>query len=108
MVTEWTKRWNRPPTKAEIDGLIQQYVRDEMLYRQAVAMGLDKNDPITRWRTVQKLEFLTNDLAAAQKPSDVELEQYFADNEADYQAPDEITMFQIFFNPDRRKDTTHR
>lgn len=107
MVTQWQKRWNRPPTKVEIDGLIQQYVRDEILYRQAVAMGLDKNDPITRRRTVQKLEFLTNELAAAQKPGDVALEQYFADNEADYRAPDVITFFQVFFNPDRRKETTH-
>ena len=72
MVVQWKKRWNRPPTREEIDGLIQKYVREEILYRQAVAMGLDKNDPVTRLRTVQKLEFLTNDLAAAQQPADAE------------------------------------
>ncbi len=106
MVVQWKKRWNRPPTREEIDGLIQKYVREEILYRQAVAMGLDKNDPVTRLRTVQKLEFLTNDLAAAQQPADAELKQYFADNEADYRSPDRITFSQVFFNPDERKDAT--
>jgi peptidyl-prolyl cis-trans isomerase C len=106
MVAQWEKRWNRPPTREEIDGLVQKYVREEILYRQAVAMGLDKNDPVTRLRTVQKLEFLTNDLADAQQPGDAELEQYFVDNEADYRAPDLITFSQVFFNPDQRKQST--
>jgi parvulin-like peptidyl-prolyl isomerase len=106
MVAQWEKRWNRQPTREEIDGLVQKYVREEMLYRQAVAMGLDKNDPVTRLRTVQKLEFLTNDIAMAQVPTDAELKQYFADNEADYRSPDQITFSQVFFNPDERKDAT--
>jgi peptidyl-prolyl cis-trans isomerase C len=106
MVAQWEQRWNRPPTREEIDGLIQRYVRDEMLYRQAVAMGLDKNDPVARLRTVQKLEFLTNDLADAQQPSDADLKQYFADNEASYRSPDLISFFHVFFNPDARKNAT--
>ena len=106
MVTQWEKRWNRPPTRKEIDGLIQQYVRDEVLYRQAVAMGLDKKDPITRQRTVHKLEYLTNELAAAQQPSDAELKKYHAEHEAEYRLPDVITFSQVFFNPDERGDAT--
>ena len=106
MIMQWEKRWNRPPTREEIDGLIQQYVREEILYRQAVAMELDKNDPITRRRTVQKLEFLTNDIAMSIEPTDAELEQFFADHEADYRSPDVITFLQVFFNPDSRGNST--
>ena len=51
-ISEWEKRWNRQPTRQEIDGLIQSHVREEILYRQAVAMGLNEDDPITAgaWR----------------------------------------------------------
>jgi len=106
MIMQWEKRWNRPPTRAEIDGLVQNYVREEVLYRQAVAMGLDKNDPITRRRTVQKLEFLTNDVAMAAEPSDAELEQFLAEHADEYRAPDRITFLQVFFNPDDRGEST--
>ena len=58
----WQKRWNRPPTAEERDGLIQQYLREVILYREAVAMGLDKDDTVIRRRLAQKLEFLSQDL----------------------------------------------
>lgn len=106
MIMQWEKRWNRPPTREEIDGLIQHYVREEILYRQAVAMKLDKNDPITRRRTVQKLEFLTNDIAMSTEPTEAELEQFFAENQAEYRSPDVISFLQVFFNPDERGDST--
>lgn len=106
MIMQWEKRWNRPPTREEIDGLIQQQVREEILYRQAVAMGLDKNDPITRRRTVQKLEFLTNDIATSSQPTDAVLQQYLSDNEAKYRSPAQISFSQAFFNPDSRDETT--
>lgn len=106
MVDQWEKRWQRLPTKEELDGLIQKHVRDEMLYRQASAMGLDRNDPVTRMRTVQKLEFLLNNIADAKQPTDPQLQKYFKEHEADYRTPDTITFYQAFFNPDRRKEAT--
>jgi len=105
-ITEWQSRWNRPPTKQEIDGLIQQFINEEVLYRQAVAMGLNENDPITRRRMAQKLEFLTSDLAQAQQPKDDELEKYFQENLDSYRAADLITFLQVFFNPDKRDEKT--
>jgi hypothetical protein len=105
-IAEWQSRWNRPPTKQEIDGLIQQFINEEVLYRQAVAMGLNENDPITRRRMAQKLEFLTSDLAQAQQPTEVELEKYFQENLDSYRAADLITFIQVFFDPDKRDETT--
>ena len=58
----------------EIDGLIQSYIKEDVLYRQAVAMGLNEDDPITRRRMAQKLEFLTSDLAMMVQPAEGELE----------------------------------
>jgi peptidyl-prolyl cis-trans isomerase C len=105
-ISEWESRWNRPPTRKEIDGLIQSYIKEDVLYRQAVAMGLNEDDPITRRRMAQKLEFLTSDLAMMVQPAEGELEQYFNDNSETYRSPDRMTFSQVFFNPDSRADST--
>ncbi len=105
-ISEWESRWNRSPTQQEIDGLIQSYIREDVLYRQAVAMGLNEDDPITRRRMAQKLEFLTGDLAMMVPPEEGELEQYFKQNEAQYRQSDRITFTQVFLDPDIREDTT--
>ena len=105
-ISEWESRWNRPPTQQEIDGLIQSYIREDVLYRQAVAMGLNEDDPITRRRMAQKLEFLTGDLAMMVQPAEGELEAYFAENQASYGQPDLVTFSQVFFDPDTRENST--
>jgi peptidyl-prolyl cis-trans isomerase C len=76
----WQQRWNRPPTEQELNGLINQFVREDILYREAVAMGLDKDDPITRRRMAQKLEFLSKDIASLKEPQAGELVSYFEAN----------------------------
>jgi peptidyl-prolyl cis-trans isomerase C len=105
-VSQWESRWQRQPTRAEIDGLVQQYVSEETLYRQAVAMGLDQDDPITRRRMAQKLEFLTSDIAMSQVPTDADLEAFYEANASDFALPAEVTFVQVFFDPDKRDDTT--
>ena len=105
-VAQWQSRWNRPPTQAELDGVINQYVRDEILYRQAVALGLNEDDPVTRRRMAQKLEFMTSDLARVIEPTDGELETWFQDNINEFEPPDLLTFTQIFFDPDARDETT--
>jgi peptidyl-prolyl cis-trans isomerase C len=106
MISEWESRWNRPPTRQEIEGLIQAYIKEDVLYRQAVTMGLNEDDPITRRRMAQKLEFLTSDLASFQQPAEGELEQFFTENQAAYRDPDLISFSQIFIDPDARGDAT--
>ena len=73
-VSGWQARMNRPPTEQELEAAITQYIRDEILYREAVAMGLGENDPITRRRLAQKLEFLSKDVARLKEPVEGELE----------------------------------
>lgn len=105
-ISEWEARWSRPPTREEINGLIQSYIKEDVLYRQAVSMGLNEDDPITRRRMAQKLEFLTSDLAMMVQPAEGELEQYFNDHSETYRAPDRMTFSQVFFDPDSRGDST--
>ena len=106
MRVSWQKRWNRPPTEEEFDGLIQQYIKETVLYREALTMGLNKHDTVIRRRLAQKLEFLAKDLVALTPPTEAELLAYFAEHQARYQEPTLYTFNQVFFDPDKRGDTT--
>ena len=102
----WQKRWNRLPTEQEMEGLINQYVRESILYQEALELGLDKNDVILRRRLAQKFEFLTDDLINVPPPSEEELAVYFKDNIDKYKTPDSTTFTHIFFDPDKRENDT--
>ena len=102
----WEKRWNRPPTEQEMKGLIDQYVRESILYQEALNLELDKNDVILRRRLAQKFEFLTDDLINVPPPTEEELAVYFKDNIDKYKNPDLTTFTHIFFDPDKREENT--
>lgn len=102
----WKKRWNRPPTPEERAGIIDQYLRETVLYREAVAMGLDKDDTIIRRRLAQKLEFLAQDLIRPTPPGEEELQAYFETHMDRYEPPDLITLTHVFLDPDKRADQT--
>jgi hypothetical protein len=102
----WKKRWNRPPTPEERAGIIDQYLREMILYREAVAMGLDRDDTVIRRRLAQKLEFLAEDLIRPNPPWEDELRTYFETHMDRYQPPDLITLTQVFLDPDKRGDQT--
>jgi hypothetical protein len=106
MQTAWQKRWNRLPTPEEFDGLIQQYIRETVLYREALTMGLNKHDQVIRRRLAQKLEFLAKDLVALTPPTDEELLTYFKAHQDRYQEPARYTFTQVFIDPDKRGDAT--
>ena len=75
----FSRTWQRPPTREELDGLIRDRVREEVYYREAMAMGLDRDDPVIRRRLQQKLQFVTDDVAAPAEPTDAELSGIFKD-----------------------------
>ena len=106
LTSSWEKRWNRPPTPAERAGLIEEYVRESILYREALAMGLDRDDTIIRRRLAQKLEFLTQDLVATIPPTEEQLEAYFAKHAQRYEHPALTTFTHVFVDPDRRGEWT--
>jgi len=98
----WSKRWNRLPTDTELQGLVESYIREEVYYREALALGLDQNDTILRRRLMQKMEFLSNDLAELNQPDDTELNKYFLDNQDKYILPARVSFTHIYFSLDKR------
>jgi hypothetical protein len=106
MNTAWQKRWNRPPTTEELEGLINQYIKETVLYREALTMGLNKHDQVIRRRLAQKLEFLAKDLVALTPPTEEELKAYFIAHQSYYTERPRFTFTQVFIDPDKRGDTT--
>jgi len=102
ITTTWSQQYRRPPSDAELRSLVDEYVHDEVLYREALAMGLDRDDIIVKRRLVQKLGFLTEDVATQQPPTERELEQYFAANRERYRLPPRLTFTHIYFSTDQR------
>ena len=101
LVTGFSRTWNRPPTRPELDGLVEDYIRDEVLYREALAMGLDKDDTIVRRRMRQKLEFLTSDASAIVAPTEQDLQRWLNRNPDMFRVEPAIAFSQIYFNPVR-------
>jgi parvulin-like peptidyl-prolyl isomerase len=98
----WTRQWKRPPTEKELRGLVEDFIRQEILYREALAMGLDQNDTVIRRRLAQKVEFLSNDLAAWATPTEDEIQQYFQGNAERYSEPARVSLSHVYFSQDRR------
>lgn len=96
--------WNRMPTDEELDNLIEEEIRLEVYYRDALALGLDKNDAVVRRRLRQKMEFLTDTGVYLKEPSAGELESYFAANEPAYRSEPRLAFEQIYFGEVATKD----
>lgn len=94
----------RPPTAEERRDLVDSFVREEILYREGVALGLDRDDAVVRRRVAQKVEFIGDGQEPA-PPTEAELEAFLQQNAARYVAPARYSLRQIFFDPTRRADT---
>jgi peptidyl-prolyl cis-trans isomerase C len=97
----WTRQWGHPPDAQQLDNLIQDYVREEIYYREALASGLEKDDTIIRRRLVEKMEFLSQELVSGD-PSEAELQQFFENNRQKYSLPAQVGFTHIYFSTSRR------
>lgn len=102
--SSWEARMKRQPTQQELRGLIDHYIRDEILYREALSMDLDDRDVVIQRRLVQKLIFVLEDLAETVEPKDDELKNYLEENQEKYRIPEMMSFTQVFVNPEKRKD----
>jgi hypothetical protein len=96
----WEAQAQRAPTEDELAALIEERVNEEVLYREALHLGLDRDDVIVRRRLAQKIVFLRTDNEAA--PSDEALRAFYGENSERYAAPDTFTFEHIYFSPERR------
>jgi len=104
LAAQFARTWLRPPTAVELAGLIDDHVRDEVYYREALALGLDKNDPLIRRRLRQKLEFILEDLSSVQEPSDEVLATFLQEQAAKFRFAPRISFRQVYLNPARHPD----
>jgi peptidyl-prolyl cis-trans isomerase C len=95
-------QWLRPPNEQEMLGLLENKIREEILYREALAMGLDKDDTIVKRRMAQKMEFLAEDVSASHEPTTEELKAYFEKNTKMFSQPARVTFRLLYFSPDHR------
>ncbi len=92
----------REPTPAELEALIEPTIRDEVLYREALALGLDENDDEVRRRLIEKMSYLTQDLADPEPASEQALRDFYAANPAVFTIPSLVSFDQVFFSPATR------
>ncbi len=102
LTAQFARTWQRPPTEAEVKGLIDEYVLDEISYREALALGLDRDDPTIRRRLRLKLETLNEDIAAAVPPSDEQLQEFLEKHPDSFRREPQVAFRQVFLNADRR------
>ena len=102
LILTFQRTWQRPPTREELDGLIDDYIKEEVFYREALQMGLDQDDTLIRRRMRQKLEFLAEDFADAVPPTEEQLQEYFESSPDSFRIDGSLSFSQVFLNPRQR------
>ncbi len=99
IVAGYERANQRAPLRVELDGLIEDAVREEILYREAMAMGLDTDDTIVRRRLRQKLEFISEDVDPVPEPTDVQLQAYLQAHADTYRVEPRYSVSQVYLDP---------
>ena len=102
LTQQWNAQMGRSPTAEELEGLIKNFIQEEIYFREALRLSLDQGDIIVRRRLVQKLNFLTEDIAASQPPSEAALRAYYDANAERYRLPARYSFRHRYFSTDRR------
>ena len=95
-------QWHRRPTPQEFQAMVEDKIKEEVLYREGLVMGLDKDDTIVKRRMAQNVQFLAEDVAAAHEPSTAELKTWFEKNSGKFALPGRYSFRHVYFSPDKR------
>ena len=102
MAVAWLAQGRSPLTRDELQSLVDQKIAEEVLFREGMALGLDRNDEIIKRRVAQKMDFLAADVAAMQEPERADLVEWFSKNSNRFMLPPRASFRQLYFSPDRR------
>ncbi|KPK28943.1 MAG: hypothetical protein AMJ61_00085 [Desulfobacterales bacterium SG8_35_2] len=100
--SSWKRTWQREPTMAELRGGLQDYIREEVLYREALNRGFDKDDMVIKRALVRKMHFLAEGLVSQEALTEEEIQAYYALRREKYRIPPELSFSQIYFSVDKR------
>jgi peptidyl-prolyl cis-trans isomerase C len=103
----WMAQWRRPPTPEEMHRMVESKVREEILYREALALGLEQGDTIVKRRMVQKMDFLAEDLSALREPNRDELMAWFENNPQRFTIAGRASFRHLYFAFDKRGEGAH-
>ena len=98
----FARTWQRPPTREELDGLIESFVREEVMVREARVLGLDRDDAIIRRRLQQKMEFVADEGVALAPATDEELAAYMKLHPESFHTEPRVSFMQVYFDPHKR------
>ena len=105
LVARFTRTWRRAPTVEELQGLVDDYVREEVAYREGIAIGLDTDDAIIRRRIRQKLDFIASDVAVLVEPTEEDLQSYLEAHLEEFRVPPRYSFLQVYFDPGKRGES---
>jgi len=97
----WLSQWQRLPSETELQDLVANRVKEEVLSREALQLGLDRDDLIVRRRLAQKFEFLSQDLIGVREPTEADLNAFLARHADRYQVPTLLNFSQVYISQDR-------
>lgn len=104
MRASYLKQRGRAPMANEIEDIIENEIREELLYREAIALGLDKEDSVIRRRLAQKMKYLFEDLAVIDEPTDADLEKFLKENVSKFTLPGTRSFYQVYIDPKKHKN----
>ena len=107
LVNMFSRTWQRPPTPEEYQGLLRDSIREEIAYRESVAMGLDEGDVIIRRRMRQKLELLTDEIVSFSEPQESELQSFLEENPDSFRIETVMDLRQIYISVDKHGDNSN-
>lgn len=108
LAATYARTWQRQPTESELEGLIDDWVHEEIAYREAVALGLDQDDTVIRRRLRQKLEFMSEDVAALTEPTDAELSAFLRAHPEMFRLETRYTFRQVHLDPELHGESLAR
>ena len=100
----WARQWQREPTREELRGLVTEFLKEELLAREAREMGLDQNDTFVRRRLAQKVEFLVQDTSRLVEPTEDDLRRFYAAHPERFSEPARRSFTHLYFSREHRKD----
>lgn len=102
LAQNFARTWQRPPTEEELGGLVEGYVREEVMVREALALGLDRDDAIIRRRLQQKVEFVSDQAVALAPPTEADLQAYLDGHADAFRREPRVTFAQVYLDPGKR------
>ncbi len=95
------RTWQRPPSETELEGLVDDWIREEAAYREALRLGLDRDDAVLRRRLRQKIDFMAEGAATLAEPSEEQLRAYLEENEGAFRMDPRLSFRQVYLAPER-------